>query len=91
MNTSMKLCDSVIKNITALKLFENYMSTSGRISWDSYKEKVSKATLIQSGLELSPRWLGFTTTQTQAGLGLSPNQFGFTTIQIQANWDSNPS
>ena len=41
MITSMKLCDSAIRSITTLKFFENYMTTSGRVSWETYKEKLA--------------------------------------------------
>ena len=43
MNKAMKLCDVAIKTITLIKFYENYMSKSGRLSWESYKEKLEEA------------------------------------------------
>ena len=43
MNQAMKLCDVAIKTITLIKFYENYMSKSGRLSWETYKEQLEEA------------------------------------------------
>ena len=44
MTTAMRLIGAAIKVITTIQFFENYMSTGGRISWDTYKERLIQAT-----------------------------------------------
>ena len=38
----MKFCDVAIKTITLIKFYENYMTKSGRLSWESYKDKLEE-------------------------------------------------
>ena len=42
MNKAMRLCETAIKHITMIKFFENYMMKGGRVSWESYKEKLEQ-------------------------------------------------
>ena len=43
MNKATKLLDTAIKTITLIKFYENYMATNGRLSWETYKEKIAQA------------------------------------------------
>ena len=54
MNKALKLCETAIKTITIIKFYEHYMSTSGRLSWESYKEKVTQAPTFPCVMEFIP-------------------------------------
>ena len=42
MSKAIKLCETAIRTITVVKFYENYMMKSGRLSWDTYKEKLEQ-------------------------------------------------
>ncbi|MFM7980027.1 MAG: hypothetical protein ACKPKO_11995 [Candidatus Fonsibacter sp.] len=42
MTKALKLCDVAIKTITLIKFYDNYMLKSGRLSWETYKDKLEE-------------------------------------------------
>ena len=50
MNKAVKLCDVAIKTITLIKFYENYMTKSGRLSWESYKDKLEEVPTLHTPL-----------------------------------------
>ncbi|MFM7989694.1 MAG: hypothetical protein ACKPKO_61315, partial [Candidatus Fonsibacter sp.] len=43
MSKALTLCETAVNTIALIKFHDNYMSTSGRLSWESYKEKLAQA------------------------------------------------
>ena len=62
MNKATKLLDMAIKTITLIKFYENYMGTNGRLSWETYKEKLVQVPFSTAvwnrPVELSPQGYG---------------------------------
>ena len=50
MNKAMQLCDVAIKTITLIKFYENYMTKTGRLSWEAYKEKLEEVPTFHTPL-----------------------------------------
>ena len=50
MNKAMKLCDVAIKTITLIKFYENYMTKTGRLSWEAYKDKLEEVPTFHTPL-----------------------------------------
>ena len=44
MNTAMKLSEAAIRAINTVKFYENYMDRHGRLSWETYRDHIDKAT-----------------------------------------------
>ncbi len=55
MNKAIRLCDIAIRTITMIKFYENYMMKCGRLSWETYKDKLEQAPTLYIHIEPSPR------------------------------------
>ena len=51
---AIKLCDTAIRTITVIKFYENYMNKCGRLSWESYKEKLEQVPTFCIHIEPNP-------------------------------------
>ena len=50
MNKALKLGDSAMRTITAIKFYANWMNKTGRLPWENYKEKLEQAQTISTAL-----------------------------------------
>jgi hypothetical protein len=54
MSKAIKLCDTAIRTITVIKFYDNYMNKCGRLSWESYKEKLEQVPTFCIHIEPNP-------------------------------------